>query len=87
VVIRGIAGLRTIDTRRDTGEDEVEFWTILKFDDWAAVRAFAGADHTVPVLPPPPCDCCAATTPSHSTTTSSPTTGTLPLIATASKKS
>jgi antibiotic biosynthesis monooxygenase (ABM) superfamily enzyme len=53
VMARGIAGLRTIDiTRRDTGEDEVEFCTILRFDNWAAVRAFAGADHTAAVLPP-----------------------------------
>lgn len=47
VMARRIAGLRSIDiTRRDTGDDEVEFCTILRFDDRAAVRAFAGADHT-----------------------------------------
>ena len=40
VMARGIAGLRTIDiTRRDTGDDEVEFCTIINFDDWAAVQA------------------------------------------------
>ena len=50
---RRIAGLRTIDTtRRDTGDDEVEFCTILRFDDRAAVRAFAGADLAAAVLPP-----------------------------------
>lgn len=50
---RGIAGLRAIDiTRRDIGDDEVEFCTIIRFDDWAAVRAFAGTDHDAAVLPP-----------------------------------
>ncbi len=50
---RGIAGLRAIDiTHRDIGDDEVEFCTIIRFDDRAAVRAFAGADHDAAVLPP-----------------------------------
>jgi hypothetical protein len=50
---RGIAGLRAIDiTRRGIGDDEVEFCRIVRFDDWAAVRAFAGADHDAAVLPP-----------------------------------
>jgi hypothetical protein len=59
------------------------FCTIITFDDGAAVRAFAGADHTAAVLRPPPCGCCAATTASHSTTASSPTTRPGQLTATA----
>ncbi len=56
-IARGIAGLRTIDiTRRNLGAEEVEFCTIIRFDDWAAVRAFAGEEHMTrarpAVLPP-----------------------------------
>jgi len=50
---RGIAGLRAIDiTRCDIGDDQVEFCTIIRFDDRAAVREFADADHDAAVLPP-----------------------------------
>ena len=50
---RGIAGLRASDiTRRDLGDEEVEFCTIIRFDDRAAVRAFAGAGYDAAVLPP-----------------------------------
>lgn len=45
--------MRTVDiTRRDIGDDQVEFCTIIRFDDWVAVQAFAGADHTAVVLSP-----------------------------------
>jgi hypothetical protein len=50
---RGIAGLRSAEVlRRDIGDDEVEFSTIMTFDDWAAVQTFAGPDHTAAVIPP-----------------------------------
>ena len=37
--------------RRDLG-DEVEFATIMWFDDLAAVKAFAGEDYETAVVPP-----------------------------------
>ncbi len=47
-----IAGYRGIQLlRRDLG-DEVEFVTIMRFDSIDAVRAFAGEDHEVAVVPP-----------------------------------
>ena len=49
---RQIAGYRGIQLlRRDLG-DEVEFVTIMWFDGIEAVRAFAGQDHEVAVVPP-----------------------------------
>jgi heme-degrading monooxygenase HmoA len=49
---RQIAGYRGIHLlRRDLG-DEVEFVTIMWFDTLNAVRAFAGEDYEVAVVPP-----------------------------------
>lgn len=49
---RQIAGYQGIHLlRRDLG-DEVEFVTIMWFDDMDAVRAFAGEDYEVGVVPP-----------------------------------
>ena len=49
---RQIAGYRGIHLlRRDPG-DEVEFVTIMWFDTLDAVRAFAGEDYEVAVVPP-----------------------------------
>ncbi len=49
---RKIAGYRGIQLfRRDVGE-EVEFVTIMWFDSLEAVRAFAGEDYEVAVVPP-----------------------------------
>lgn len=49
---RQIAGYRGIHLlRRDLG-DEVEFVTIMWFDTLDAVRAFAGEDYEVAVVPP-----------------------------------
>lgn len=49
---RQIAGYRGIHLlRRDFG-DEVEFVTIMWFDSLDAVRAFAGEDYEVAVVPP-----------------------------------
>lgn len=48
---RRIAGFRQIDMmRRDLGE-EVEFATIMWFDDLAAIKAFVGEDHEVSHVP------------------------------------
>jgi hypothetical protein len=38
--------------RRDSGDEDVEFVTIMTFDDWAAVEAFAGPDRQAAVVPP-----------------------------------
>ncbi|HVP40883.1 MAG TPA: hypothetical protein VMS95_02910 [Candidatus Krumholzibacteriaceae bacterium] len=49
---RQIAGYRGIHLfRRDVGE-EVEFVTVMWFDSLDAVRAFAGEDYEVAVVPP-----------------------------------
>lgn len=49
---RNVAGYRGISLlRRDAGT-EVEFATIMWFDDIAAVEAMAGPDYEVPVLAP-----------------------------------
>ena len=37
--------------RRERGE-EVEFVTVMWFDSWQAVRAFAGEDYEAAVVPP-----------------------------------
>ena len=48
---REIAGFRHIDLmRRDLG-DEVEFATIMWFDDIASIRAFVGEDYEVSHVP------------------------------------
>src|SRR5690242_9464573 len=50
---RGIAGVRGPRLlRRPSGEDEVEFVTIMSFPDWAAVEAFAGPGGHIAVVPP-----------------------------------
>jgi heme-degrading monooxygenase HmoA len=38
--------------RRDTGEGEVEFATIMHFDSMDAVKAFAGDDYETAYVPP-----------------------------------
>lgn len=49
---RHIPGFRRIQLfRREVGA-EVEFVTLMLFDDLDAVRAFAGADHEAAVVPP-----------------------------------
>lgn len=49
---RQIAGYRGIHLLRRSLGDEVEFITIMWFDSIEAVRAFAGEDHEVAVVPP-----------------------------------
>jgi len=50
---RQIVGFRGIQLlRRELGDGEVEFVTIMWFDSLDAVRAFAGEDYEVAVVPP-----------------------------------
>jgi len=52
IAARRIAGYRGISLcKRDAGA-EVEFVTIMWFDSLDAVRAFAGEDYAVAVVPP-----------------------------------
>lgn len=48
---RGIAGYRGIELLRRDLDGEVEFVTIMWFDDIEAVRSFAGEDYEVAVVP------------------------------------
>ncbi len=48
---RNIAGFRQIDMMRRELEDEVEFATIMWFDDLGAVEAFVGGDLEVAHVP------------------------------------
>ena len=50
---RRIAGFRGIQLFRRSLGAEVEFITIMRFDSLEAVRAFAGDDYEVAVVPPP----------------------------------
>ena len=54
IMAKGIQGLGGVDIlRRTDGDDvEVEFITVMTFDDWSAVEAFAGSDRTGSVVPP-----------------------------------
>jgi heme-degrading monooxygenase HmoA len=49
---RKISGYRGIHLFRRSLSDEVEFITIMWFDSFEAVRAFAGEDYEVAVVPP-----------------------------------
>jgi antibiotic biosynthesis monooxygenase (ABM) superfamily enzyme len=49
---RQIAGYRGIHLLRRNLGDEVEFITIMWFDSIEAIRAFAGEDYEVAVVPP-----------------------------------
>lgn len=53
IMDRGIPGLRHVDIVRRRGEvgGEVEFATIMAFDDWAAIEAFAGPGGTTSYVP------------------------------------
>jgi hypothetical protein len=53
ILERGISGLRGVDIlrRHDPDDHEVEFLTIMTFDGWPAVEAFAGPDPTASVVP------------------------------------
>ena len=49
---RGIAGLGSIELLRRPFGTEVEFVTVMRFASWDAVKAFAGPDWEVSVVPP-----------------------------------
>ena len=49
---RRIPGFREIQLFRRNSEDEVEFVTVMWFDDLDAVRLFAGEDFALAVVPP-----------------------------------
>jgi hypothetical protein len=51
IAARQIRGFRGIELLRREASDEVEFVTIMWFDAIEDVRAFAGADHEVAVVP------------------------------------
>jgi len=48
---RAIPGFRSIDMMRRELGDEVEFATIMWFDDVGAVKAFVGEDHEIAHVP------------------------------------
>jgi heme-degrading monooxygenase HmoA len=49
---RSIDGFQEIQLFRRDVADEVEFITVMWFDSWDAVRAFAGEDFEASVVPP-----------------------------------
>ena len=51
ILARRIAGFRHIDLARRLAGDEVEFVTLMWFDDVAAVREFAGEDYAISHVP------------------------------------
>lgn len=51
---RAIAGLRHIDLMRRELGSEIEFATIMWFDDVEAVKAFVGDDYEASHVPPAP---------------------------------
>lgn len=52
IVKRDVPGYRGISLLRRDGDHEVEFATIMWFDSLDAVRAFAGDNHEMAVVPP-----------------------------------
>jgi hypothetical protein len=52
ILTRTIAGLEGLELFRRPLEAEVEFMTAMRFTSWGAVRAFAGPNWEVSVVPP-----------------------------------
>ena len=54
IIARAIPGLQGVEILRshDRSDTEVEFVTLMTFDDWTAVESFAGPDQTASVVPP-----------------------------------
>lgn len=48
---RAITGFRSIDMMRREIGGEIEFTTVMWFDDLAAVKAFVGDDHEIAYVP------------------------------------
>jgi heme-degrading monooxygenase HmoA len=51
ILARNIAGFQKIELLRRAAGDEVEFITLMYFSSLEAIRAFAGADYEVAVVP------------------------------------
>ena len=51
IVARAIPGFRSIDMMRRDLDDEIEFATIMWFDDLAAVTTFVGEDYEIAHVP------------------------------------
>jgi hypothetical protein len=52
ILARTIAGLEGLELFRRRNEAEIEFMTLMRFASWDAVKAFAGPDWEVSVVPP-----------------------------------
>jgi heme-degrading monooxygenase HmoA len=52
IAARRIAGLSGLELHRRSLEGETEFMTVMRFQSMEAVKAFAGADWEVSVVPP-----------------------------------
>jgi hypothetical protein len=52
ILARSIAGLEGLELFRRPIEAEVEFVTLMRFTSWDAVKAFAGPNWEVSVVPP-----------------------------------
>jgi heme-degrading monooxygenase HmoA len=51
IAAKNVAGYRGIELLRRPLEGEVEFVTVMRFDSWEAVKAFAGEDHETAYVP------------------------------------
>ncbi|HEY5205918.1 MAG TPA: antibiotic biosynthesis monooxygenase [Roseiarcus sp.] len=52
ILARSVVGLEGLELFRRPVETEVEFMTLMRFTSWDAVKAFAGPDWEVSVVPP-----------------------------------
>jgi hypothetical protein len=52
IAAKKTSGYRSITLLRRPAGDEVEFATVMEFDDWDAVRRFAGEDYEQAYVPP-----------------------------------
>ena len=52
ILARSIAGLEGLELFGHPLQAEVEFMTLMRFTSWDAVKAFAGPDWEVSVVPP-----------------------------------
>ena len=52
ILAKTIAGVEGLELFRRRNEAEVEFMTLMRFASWDAVKAFAGPDWEVSVVPP-----------------------------------
>jgi hypothetical protein len=52
ILARSIAGLEGLELFSHPLEAEVEFMTLMRFTSWDAVKAFAGPNWEVSVVPP-----------------------------------